>query len=76
MPPLDSDIAYALVKEAVALHRKSDLDAIRALSSTCRILRDACLPFLFSDVHWPHASKHDEESGLQFFPQSLWPFFR
>lgn len=76
MPSLDSDVSYALVKESMALYRNTDLDAILSLASTCRVLRDACLPVLFAEVHWPHGNKHDEESGLHFFPPSLWPFFR
>lgn len=76
MPALDSDVVYAFVKQAVNLYGKAHIDAILSLSSTCRILRETCLPILFSDVHWPHANKHDEESGLHFFPPSLWPYFR
>ncbi|KAG5638526.1 hypothetical protein H0H81_012164 [Sphagnurus paluster] len=76
MPSLDSDVSYALVKEAIALHRESDLDVILSLASTCRVIREACLAALFADVHWPHAKQHDEESGLLFFPPSLWPFFK
>lgn len=76
MPSLDSDVFYALVKEAVSSYHNGELDALLSLSSTCRDLRKTCLPILFSDVHWPHANKHDEESGLHFFPLNLWPFFR
>ena len=76
MPPLDADVSYALIKEALLVHRGSDLRTVLNLSSTCRVLRAAALPFLFSDVFWPHANKFDEDSGLHFFPQNLWPFFR
>jgi len=76
MPTLDSDVSYALVKEAIALYRDSDLDVILNLASTCRVIRETCLPVIFADVHWPHGNKHDEESGLLFFPPTLWPFFR
>jgi hypothetical protein len=78
MPALDSDVFYTLVNEALSLYREADLDvgAILSLSLTCRAVRETCIPILFSDVHWPHANKHDEESGLHFFPPSLWPFFR
>lgn len=77
MPILDSDVSYALVKEVVALYCKSgSKDTIVSLASTCRVLREACLPILFNEVHWPHANKHDEESGLHFFPPTLWPYFK
>ncbi|KAK2462789.1 hypothetical protein APHAL10511_005180 [Amanita phalloides] len=49
---------------------------ILALSITCRALRHVYLPHLFADVQWPHPNKNDEESGLHFFPDSLWSFFK
>ncbi|GLB41225.1 hypothetical protein LshimejAT787_0904400 [Lyophyllum shimeji] len=76
MPTLDSDVSYALVRKVIALYRDSDVDVILNLASTCRVIRESCLSALFSDVHWPHGNKHDEESGLLFFPPTLWPFFR
>jgi hypothetical protein len=76
-PTLDSDVFYALVNQALALYSlNANIDAIINLSSTCRVLRETCLPVLFSDIHWPHANKHDEESGLHFFPPNLWPYFK
>lgn len=47
-----------------------------ALSLTCRTIREACLPLIFAEVHWPHPNKNDNESGLHFFPESLWPYFK
>ena len=76
MPSLDADVSYALIKEALLVHQRSDLRTVLNLSSTCHVLRAAALPFLFSDVLWPHADKFDEDSGLHFFPQTLWRFFR
>ncbi|KAF5381714.1 hypothetical protein D9615_005574 [Tricholomella constricta] len=76
MTTIDSDVSYALVKEAMVLYGNSDIDVILNLASTCRVIREACLAALFADVHWPHGNKHDEESGLLFFPPSLWPFFK
>lgn len=76
MPPLNPDVSYALIKEALLAHRASDLRTVLNLASTCRVLRAAALPFLFSDVLWPHANKFDDDSGLHFFPPTLWRFFR
>ncbi|KAF8066934.1 hypothetical protein FPV67DRAFT_1497102 [Lyophyllum atratum] len=72
MPTLDSDVSYALVKEALSLYRDSDLDVILNLASTCRVIRETCLSALFADVRWPHANKHDEESGLLRL-RLIWP---
>lgn len=47
-----------------------------ALSQVCRVVREACLPVIFADVQWPHPNKNDDESGLHFFPESLWPYFK
>ncbi|KAG6888402.1 hypothetical protein C0992_008558 [Termitomyces sp. T32_za158] len=76
MSSLNSDVSYALVKEAIALYQANDLQVVLSLSSTCRVIRHAALSALFAQVHWPHANKHDEESGLHFFPATLWPYFR
>ncbi|RDB29836.1 hypothetical protein Hypma_013930 [Hypsizygus marmoreus] len=76
MPILNADVAYALVKETLTLHRNSDIETILSLASTCRAVREPCLSVLFAEVHWPHANKHDEDSGLHFFPPMLWPYFR
>ncbi|KAG6908282.1 hypothetical protein DXG01_005383 [Tephrocybe rancida] len=76
MTSIDSDVSYALVKEAIALHKTSDMDVVLNLASTCRVIREAALSVLFAQVHWPHGNKHDEESGLHFFPATLWPYFK
>ncbi|KAG6817365.1 hypothetical protein H0H87_009552 [Tephrocybe sp. NHM501043] len=76
MTSIDSDVSYALVKEAIVLYKTSDLDVVLNLASTCHIIRQAALSVLFADVHWPHSNKHDEESGLHFFPATLWPYFK
>ena len=78
MAPLmiDSDVSYALVKEVVARYRTTDIGVVLNLASTCRVIRQASLSVLFTQVHWPHAKKHDEESGLHFFPATLWPYFK
>lgn len=76
MPILDSDILYTIAKEVGSFRGPENVTALLRLSLTNRALRDACLPVLFSEVHWPHANKHDDESGLHFFPATLWPYFR
>ncbi|KAG6889560.1 hypothetical protein C0995_016687 [Termitomyces sp. Mi166 len=76
MTVINSDVSYALVKEAIALYRTTDLDVVLSLASTCRVIRQAALSVLFAQVHWPHGNKHDEESGLHFFPATLWPYFK
>ncbi|KAG6884639.1 hypothetical protein C0993_009356 [Termitomyces sp. T159_Od127] len=76
MSSLDSDVACALVHEAVAAHREHDLPAVLSLASTCRAIRHAALAVLFASVRWPHQNKHDDDAGLHFFPPALWPYFR
>ncbi|KAG6811980.1 hypothetical protein H0H92_005014 [Tricholoma furcatifolium] len=76
MTSIDSDVSYALLKEALALYKSSDLEVVLNLASTCRVIRQAALSVLFSNVHWPHGNKYDDESGLLFFPATLWPYFK
>ncbi|KAG6820022.1 hypothetical protein H0H93_006360 [Arthromyces matolae] len=76
MTSINSDVSYALVKETIALYHPTNLDVVLSLASTCRVIREAALSLLFTQVHWPHSNKHDEESGLHFFPSTLWPYFR
>ncbi|KAF8880673.1 hypothetical protein BD779DRAFT_1612695 [Infundibulicybe gibba] len=77
MPTLHSDILYAIVKEVTAAGGSAaSRDILSSLSLTCRTLRETCLPILFAQVHWPHQNKNDEESGLYFFPSTLWPYFK
>ncbi|TFK34685.1 hypothetical protein BDQ12DRAFT_362143 [Crucibulum laeve] len=73
MPCLDPDVLYAVVREVASFRNSTSLQALRNLALTCSTLRNVCFPVLFAEVHWPHANKNDEESGLLFFPDSLWP---
>ncbi|PFH45706.1 hypothetical protein AMATHDRAFT_77951 [Amanita thiersii Skay4041] len=76
MNRLHLQVLHILVSEIASpgdQHSKSDL---LSLSQSCRALREACLPILFSEVFWPHPNKNDEETGLHFFPESLWPYFK
>lgn len=74
MPPhLDPDTLFAVINE-VALFR--DWTTLLSFSSTCSAIRSAWLPYIFADVRWPHASKHNDSDGLEFFPEPLWKHFR
>jgi hypothetical protein len=73
---LNPDIFYSLATEIGSFRSSENLNSLLSLSLTCRVFRDACLPVVFADVHWPHRGKHDEQSGLHFFPTNLWPYFR
>lgn len=77
MLTLNSDIFYAFISE-VSLQGPEDVSkgTLLSLSQTCRGVRDVCLPILFAEVHWPHQNKNDPQSGLQFFPESLFQYFR
>lgn len=70
---LNKDILDLIVAELVSTGTHQD---VQNVSLTCRLFRDAALPVMFASVQWPHASKHSEEGGLEFFPESLWPLFR
>ena len=70
---LDPDTLFAVINE-VALFR--DWTTLLSFSSTCSAIRSAWLPYIFADVKWPHASKHNDLDGLEFFPESLWKHFR
>lgn len=66
----------AVVCALARVRTGENIAALAALAATNSNFRDLCLPFLFSHVRWPHPDKHDEETGLHFFPEHLWPLFR
>ncbi|EAU87023.1 hypothetical protein CC1G_08494 [Coprinopsis cinerea okayama7 len=70
---LNKDILYTIAAE---LASAGSIDDLKNVSLTCRILRMVTLPLLFHKAQWPHPEKHTEEGGLEFFPETLWAYFR
>lgn len=75
MSILNADITHILINDLLSINGGAP-SALLTLASTTRSFRESCLPYLFSEVRWPHKFKADEESGLHFFPESLWPYIR
>ncbi|KAG1730122.1 uncharacterized protein EDB91DRAFT_1059702 [Suillus paluster] len=75
MSILNADITHILINDLLSSNESAP-SALLNLASTTRSFRESCLPFLFSEVRWPHKSKGDKESGLHFFPEGLWPYIR
>ncbi|KAG2357716.1 hypothetical protein BDR07DRAFT_1612346 [Suillus spraguei] len=75
MSILNADIMHILINDLLSSNGGAP-SALLTLASATRSFRDSCLPYLFSEVRWPHKLKADEESGLHFFPESLWPHIR
>ncbi|KAH7890231.1 hypothetical protein F5I97DRAFT_1833688 [Phlebopus sp. FC_14] len=76
MSILNADILHILISELLPSKGSSPKTTLLNLASASRHFREACLPFLFAEVRWPHKSKADKESGLQFYPDTLWPYIR
>ncbi|KAF9559946.1 hypothetical protein CPC08DRAFT_690469 [Agrocybe pediades] len=77
MESLNQDVLYQILDEVDACYNDKDRRAVLShLSLVCRWVRHCTKPVLFANVRWPHPKKHDEESGLQFFPQELWGYFK
>jgi hypothetical protein len=74
--PLEPRKILPVVRVLAAVRTSDNIAALAALAAANSELRLLCLPYLFSHVRWPHPTKHDEESGLHFFPESLWPLFK
>jgi hypothetical protein len=74
--PLEPHKILAVVKDLVAVRTSDNIATVAALAATNSELRALCLPYLFAHVRWPHPTKYDEEVGLHFFPESLWPLFK
>ena len=74
---LYADILYEIVAEVASIDNK-DLRRLllRNLSLTCRTLLYATRPIIFAKMKWPHENQHDEDSGLLFPPQVLWPYIK
>ncbi|OJA08623.1 hypothetical protein AZE42_04833 [Rhizopogon vesiculosus] len=75
MSILNADITHILINDLLPTNGGPPSELLN-FASTSRSFRDSCLPYLFSDVRWPHKSKADKESGLHFFPEGLWPYIR
>jgi hypothetical protein len=74
---LDPDILYEIVGEAASIDSKAQRKRLLLnLSLTCRTLLYATRPIIFAKIKWPHQNQHDEESGLLFPPDVLWPYIK
>ncbi|KIL59742.1 hypothetical protein M378DRAFT_187911 [Amanita muscaria Koide BX008] len=78
MQRLQAQVLHILGTEIASSADQEDTtrSILLSLSLTCHSLREACLPLIFAEVSWPHPNKNDEESGLYFFPRSLWQYFK
>lgn len=74
--PLEPHKILPVVEDLAAVRIGENIATLAALAATNSELRQLCLPYLFSRVRWPHPTKYDEEIGLHFFPESLWPLFK
>ncbi|XP_006456169.1 hypothetical protein AGABI2DRAFT_210991 [Agaricus bisporus var. bisporus H97] len=74
--PLEPHRILPVVQVLAAVRTSDNIAALATLAAANSELRLLCLPYLFSHVRWPHPNKHDEESGLHFFPETLWPLFK
>lgn len=75
MSILNADITHILINDLLSSNGGAPSTLLN-LASTTRSFRESCLPYLFSEVRWPHKSKADKESGLRFFPEGIWPYIR
>lgn len=75
MSILNADITHILINDLLSSNGGGP-SALLTLASTTRSFRESCLPYLFSEVRWPHKFKASNESGLHFFPEGLWPYIR
>jgi hypothetical protein len=75
MSILNADILHILISE-LPRERGNVSSTLLNLASASHHFREACLPFLFAEVRWPHKSKADKEHGLLFYPEALWPYIR
>ena len=74
---LYTDILYEIVAEVASIDNKDHRRLLlRNLSLTCRTLLYATRPIIFAKMKWPHQNQHDEDSGLLFPPQVLWPYIK
>lgn len=76
VPRLNLDILYDIVAEVARFDSNDSRAILLSLTLSCRTVNDSIRPILFSKVHWPHPNKHDASTGLLFFPEALWPYFR
>ena len=74
---LDPDILYEIVGEVALIESKAQRKRLLLnLSLTCRTLLHAARVIIFAKIKWPHQNQHDEESGLLFPPEVLWPYIK
>jgi len=71
MVQLNHDILYEIVKVQTC-----DVQTLNALALVCSAANHAIRAILFARVRWPHETRHDPHSGLHFFPEALWPYFK
>jgi hypothetical protein len=76
MPRLNLDILYEIVDQVSGFDCKNRRAILLSLALTCRDVNNSIRPILFHRVNWPHPDKFDQESGLLFFPEALWPYFK
>ncbi|KAF8184834.1 hypothetical protein BJ912DRAFT_852956 [Pholiota molesta] len=76
MPRLNLDILYEIVDQVSGFDCKNRRAILLSLALTCRDVNNSIRPILFHSVNWPHPDKFDQESGLLFFPEALWPYFK
>ncbi|KAF8811217.1 hypothetical protein BYT27DRAFT_7090232 [Phlegmacium glaucopus] len=73
---LGVDILYEIVSEIASIDNKDHRSRLLNLSLTCRTLLHATRPIIFAKMKWPHQNQHDENSGLLFPPEVLWPYIK
>jgi len=74
---LNHDVLYQIIDEiSYTYSDKERQAALRSLSLVCRGVYEGTKPALFASVRWPHPDKHDEGSGLHFFPDELLRYFK
>jgi len=76
MSPLNLDILFEIISHMDEFPRRERQDILSNLALVSSDLNGAIRPKLFGEVRWPHGDKHDEESGLHFFPEVLWSYIQ
>ncbi|KIM43446.1 hypothetical protein M413DRAFT_18016 [Hebeloma cylindrosporum] len=72
MAQLNLDVVCEIVKQV----HPSDVQTLSGLALLCSSANHTARSILFARVRWPHENRHDPQSGLHFFPESLWPYFK
>ncbi|KAF8965420.1 hypothetical protein BDZ97DRAFT_1904048 [Flammula alnicola] len=76
MARLNLDILHEITNEIAIFEARDRQATLSNLALICHAANESIRPILFAQVKWPHPDRHDQESGLHFFPEELWLYFR